>query len=159
MKILLVCMGNICRSPSAEGVVRHYLEISGLARTVTVDSAGTHGYHAGEPADPRAQRAAAKRGFDLSRKRARRVRSDDFERYDLILAMDRDNLRALERGCPESHREKLGLFMFYGTRFQGAEVPDPYYGGPDGFDYVLDMLEDGAHGLMEALRTRLLVGH
>ena len=157
MKVLLVCMGNICRSPTAEAVVRHYLEISGLAPIVTVDSAGVTGYHTGEPPDPRAQRAAAQRGFDLSKIRARRVRPDDYHRFDLILAMDRDNLKTLERNCPSEQRGKLALFTRYARRNRDAEVPDPYYGGPEGFHRVLDMLEDAASGLVQELRGKVPV--
>ncbi len=155
MKVLLVCMGNICRSPSAEGVLRHYLELAGLARIISVDSAGTHGYHSGEPPDPRAQRAAARRGIDLSAQRARCVQPRDFDEFDLILAMDRDNLNALQRECPPHRRQKLALFTRYSARNPNADIPDPYYGGPDGFDRVLDMLEDAVRGLVDELRRRL----
>jgi len=155
MKVLLVCMGNICRSPSAEGVLRHYLELGGLAKRVTVDSAGTYGYHEGAPPDPRAQKAAIRRGIDIGRLRARAVEPEDFERFDMILAMDRDNLEDLHRACPPHRQDRLGLFMRYSSRHAGADVPDPYYGGPDGFERVLDLLEDAARGLTEELRRRL----
>lgn len=146
-------MGNICRSPTAEGVLRHYLEVGGLAGRVEVDSAGTHGYHRGEAPDQRAQKAALRRGISLARIRSRRVIDEDYARFDLILAMDRDNLAALERACPEEERGKLGLFMRFARRHGNDEVPDPYYGGPDGFEVVLDMIEDAATGLVEAIRA------
>ena len=152
-RILLVCMGNICRSPTAEGVLRAHLARAGLAG-VEVDSAGTLGYHAGEPPDPRAQKAAAKRGYDLSRLRARRVKDADFLRFDMILAMDKDNLSALKQACPLAQRDRLGLFLQYARRFREEEVPDPYYGSPEAFEYVLDLAEDAAEGLVEALKQR-----
>ncbi|GAB4180869.1 MAG: low molecular weight protein-tyrosine-phosphatase [Rhodocyclaceae bacterium] len=155
MKVLLVCMGNICRSPSAEGVLRHYLALSGLAKRVFIDSAGTYGYHVGAPPDARAQKAAIRRGIDISRLRARPVEPEDFERFDMILAMDRDNLEDLRRLCPPHHQEKIELFMRYSGRERDADVPDPYYGGPDGFERVLDMIEDAARGLADELRRRI----
>jgi len=154
MRILLVCMGNICRSPSAEGVVRNLIDTNKLGGKVYVDSAGTHAYHAGEPPDPRAQRAALRRGIDLSGLRARRIVPEDFEEFDLILAMDRDNLQDLYSVCPEQHRHKIDLFMRYAHRFDAEEVPDPYYGAEKGFDVVLDMVEDAAQGLLRTLRPR-----
>lgn len=151
MKILFCCMGNICRSPTAEGVVRARLEAAGLAERVDVDSAGTHAHHVGSRPDPRASAAAAARGVDLSRIRARKVDSEDFLRFDRIYAMDRDNLRNLERHCPESQRHKLALFLDHAGRFDEEEVPDPYYGGPAGFERVLDLIEDAADGLVRDL--------
>jgi protein-tyrosine phosphatase len=153
-RILLVCMGNICRSPTAEGVLRTHLGRAGLAATVEVDSAGTLGYHAGEPPDGRAQKAAAKRGYDISRLRARRVKDADFLRFDMILAMDRDNLASLKHACPTAQHDRLGLFLDYARNFADEEVPDPYYGGPEAFEYVLDLAEDAAIGLIEALRQQ-----
>lgn len=155
IQILLVCMGNICRSPTAEGVLRQRLLNAGLAHRVIVDSAGTHGYHVGEPPDPRAQEAAAARGYDLSRLVARQVNRQDFHDFDLILAMDRANLAHLERLCPTQHRRKLRLFLSYSRRYPGREVPDPYYGGRDGFEQVLDMIEDAVDGLIDSLRQEL----
>jgi protein-tyrosine phosphatase len=154
MRILLVCMCNNCRSPSAEGMVRYLLKNNKLDDKINVDSAGTHAYHAGEPPDPRAQRAAQRRGIDLSRLRARRIAPTDFEEFDLILAMDRENLEELHTACPERHRHKIDLFMRYARSFDTDEVPDPYYGGEKGFDVVLDMVEDAAQGLLETLRQR-----
>lgn len=153
-RILLVCMGNICRSPTAEGVLRYYIKINGLDDKVEVDSAGTHDYHVGEPADTRARRAAQRRGFDLSGLRARHVEAADFEHFDLILAMDRDNLQRLTHACPEKHRGKLGLFLRYATGHAHDEVPDPYFGADDGFELVLDLIEDAAQGLVDSLRGR-----
>lgn len=153
-RILFVCMGNICRSPTAEAVVRHVIKNKGLESIIEVDSAGTHDYHLGEAPDPRAQRVALKRGIDLSGLRARRVEPADFERFDLLLAMDRENLAILRRACPPEYRVKLGLFMKYAAQFDAEEVPDPYFGGERGFDLVLDMAEDAARGLIEALASR-----
>lgn len=150
-RILFVCMGNICRSPSAEGVVRKIIKDNGLESIFKVDSAGTHGYHVGEPPDPRTCEAALRRGIDLSGKRARKVVPEDFERFDLLLAMDRDNLALLQRGARPEHHAKLGLFMHYARHHQGEEVPDPYYGGARGFELVLDMVEDAGQGLIETL--------
>lgn len=147
-RILFVCMGNICRSPTAEGVTRALAEKKGVAAFFEFDSAGTHGYHIGNPPDARARQAAAKRGYDLSPLKARQVNTFDFDRFDRILAMDRDNLELLLQACPEEHHGKLGLFLEYASRSTKDEVPDPYYGGPDGFERVLDMIEDAADGLL-----------
>ena len=152
-RILVVCMGNICRSPTAEGVLRVRVETSGLAERVEIDSAGTHAYHVGNPPDRRAQAAAKARGYDLSGLRARKVCGADFIRFDHILAMDRDNLALLREACPPEHRHKLNLFLEYAANFEEDEVPDPYYGGPDGFEHVLALIEDGARGLIGALKT------
>ena len=151
VRILFVCMGNICRSPTAEGVVRAHLERAGMATEVELDSAGTHGYHIGKPPDDRAMQAAAGRGYDLSPLRARRVSEFDFVRFDRILAMDRDNLDLLRQACPPEHRHKLGLFLEYSKNFAEREVPDPYYGGAEGFAHVLDLVEDAAQGLIDKL--------
>lgn len=151
MRVLLVCMGNICRSPTAEGVVRKYVENAGLLHSVDVDSAGTHAYHVGEPPDQRSQKAAAKRGYDLSKLRARRVEAGDFLRFDLILAMDRDNLSMLMDACPVEERYRIKLFLEYAENLSEKEVPDPYYGGPAGFERVLDLIEAGASGLVKNL--------
>jgi protein-tyrosine phosphatase len=151
-RILFVCMGNICRSPTAEGVTSKLLINNKLEYFIKVDSAGTHGYHIGEPPDPRTREAAMKRGIDLSGLRARKVVPEDFERFDLLLAMDHDNLALLKRGARPEHHAKLGLFMSYASRFDTDEVPDPYYGGERGFELVLDMAEDAARGLIEALQ-------
>ena len=148
--VLFVCTGNICRSPTAEAIFRKLATDAGMA--VTADSAGTHGYHIGEPPDSRAQKAAAKRGYDLSALRARTIERADFQRFDLILAMDEEHHAILSRIAGSSADHKLKLMMSYAQRFKEREVPDPYYGGPQGFERVLDMLEDAARGLLESLR-------
>lgn len=153
-KILFVCMGNICRSPTAEGVFRRYLANHQLDGEIEVDSAGTHGYHVGEAPDQRTQRAAASRGYDLSSIRARKVAPQDIEYFDLILAMDRNNLEVLRRLCPKERQDRLGLFMDYARNFEDDEVPDPYYGLGHGFDLVLDMVEDASEGLVERLKKQ-----
>lgn len=153
-RILFVCMGNICRSPTAEGVVSNIIINNRLEDLIKVDSAGTHGYHIDEPPDRRTREAALRRGVDLSGLRARKVVPEDFERFDLLLAMDRDNLALLKRGARPEHHAKLGLFMRYASRFEVEEVPDPYYGGEEGFELVLDMAEDAGQGLIEALLDR-----
>jgi len=134
--------------------MKHIIENNEMEHIINVDSAGTHAYHAGDPPDPRAQRAAKRRGIDLSHLRARRIAPSDFEEFDLILAMDRENLQELHSACPERHRHKIELFMRYARSFDADEVPDPYYGGEKGFDVVLDMVEDAAQGLLETLRQR-----
>jgi protein-tyrosine phosphatase len=148
--VLFVCTGNICRSPTAEAIFRKLAADAGMA--VSADSAGTHAYHVGEPPDPRAQKAAAKRGYDLSALRARVVEDADFQRFDLILAMDQEHYAILSRsaGSPADH--KLKLMMSYARCFKERDVPDPYYGGPKEFERVLDMLEDAAGGLLQSLR-------
>jgi len=147
-------MGNICRSPTAEGVVRVYMERAGLTPEVELDSAGTHGYHIGKPPDDRARKTAAERGYDLSALRARQVSEFDFVRFDRILAMDRDNLHLLRQACPAEHRHKLGLLLDYSRNFTEREVPDPYYGGAEGFEHVLDLVEDAASGLIDSLTRK-----
>ena len=154
-RILFVCMGNICRSPTAEGVTRTLAERGGLAAGFEFDSAGTHGYHIGNAPDARATKAAAARGYDLSSLKARRVDSADFARFDRILAMDRDNLELLRQACPPEHHGKLGLFLEFASRNDEDEVPDPYYGGPEGFEHVLDLIEDAARGLLNHTAKRL----
>jgi len=144
IKVLFVCTGNICRSPTAEGVLRHFIAAEGLTGMIEADSAGTHGYHVGEPPDPRTIEAAAARGFDLTPLRARKVVRADFERFDLILAMDRGHLAHLEALRPVGARAAVKLFLSYHPGESGeslADVPDPYYGGPAGFEEVLDLVE------------------
>ncbi|HYS76997.1 MAG TPA: low molecular weight protein-tyrosine-phosphatase [Burkholderiales bacterium] len=150
--VLFVCTGNICRSPTAEAIFRKLAADAGMAEAVTSDSAGTHGYHVGEPPDPRAQKAAAKRGYDLSALRARTIEDADFQRFDLILAMDQEHHAILSRIGGPSADHKLKLMMSYAQRFKERDVPDPYYGGPQGFERVLDLLEDAASGLLRSLR-------
>jgi len=147
MKILFVCMGNICRSPTAEGVFSHLVTQAGLQ--ISVDSAGTHDYHVGEPPDLRSQRAALKRGIDLSGLRARQVTQADFTKFDYILAMDRHNYQLLQSLCPPEQRHKLHLFLDFAPELNRRDVPDPYYEG--GFEYVLDLVEAASRGLLNAL--------
>jgi protein-tyrosine phosphatase len=148
-------MGNICRSPTAEGVLRQYIKMNHIGDKVEVDSAGTHGYHVGEAPDSRTQRAASVRGYNLSQFRARKVARQDLDYFDLILAMDKSNLDNLRRIATPEQQEKLGLFMDYSKNFDDDEVPDPYYGLGHGFDLVLDMIEDASQGLIENIKQRL----
>jgi protein-tyrosine phosphatase len=154
MRVLFVCMGNICRSPTAEGVFRHRLLQAGLHERVTVDSAGTGDWHVGKAPDGRSSQAALSRGYDLSSLRARQVLSDDFQRFDLILAMDHDNLARLQALRPASGGAELDLYL---RRYALAldEVPDPYYGGADGFEQVLDLIEQASDALLAEIRGRL----
>lgn len=154
-RVLLVCMGNICRSPTAEAVLRHYIRNHRLGDKVEVDSAGTHGYHVGEAPDARTQRAARARGYDLSQLRARKVARQDLDYFDLILAMDKSNLDNLKRMATPEQLGRIKLFMDYARNFDDEEVPDPYYGLGHGFDLVLDMVEDASKGLVEVIKTDL----
>jgi protein-tyrosine phosphatase len=154
MRILFVCMGNICRSPTAEGVFRHALAQHGLDFILEIDSAGTHDYHIGEPPDRRASAAAQSRGIDLTALRARQVAEHDFARFDLILAMDEQNLEELQRRASPAHRDRIKLIMDYAPAAARRIVPDPYYGGPLGFEEVLDLLEQAAEGLIQELTKR-----
>jgi protein-tyrosine phosphatase len=156
LSILMVCMGNICRSPSAQGVLWRKLVAAGLHDVVSVDSAGTHAYQDGSPPDHRSVAAAAKRGYAIEAMRARRVEAKDFERFDLVLAMDAENLAHLVEICPARHQDRLRLLMEFATRHPGVrEVPDPYYGAPFGFDVVLDLVEDACEGLVAHLGEHL----
>ena len=154
-KVLFVCMGNICRSPTAEGVFRQAVETAGLIKKITIDSAGTISSHAGDSPDKRAQQAAYRRGYDLSRIRGRQVSLNDFHEFDYILAMDRDNLANLQRICPKEQSHKLRLFLEFSQKYHHQEVPDPYFGGSQGFEKVLDMIEDGSKGLLEEIAVNL----
>jgi len=147
-------MGNICRSPTAEAVARALAEREGLLESFEFDSAGTHGYHIGKPPDGRAIDVAALRGYDLSSLKARQVSQYDFERFDHILAMDEDNLSLLRKACPEHHWGKLKLFLEFAEDREEREVPDPYYGGPEGFANVLDLVENAARGLLRQVLQR-----
>ncbi len=153
--VLFVCMGNICRSPTAEGVFRKYVADAGLGDDIQTDSAGTHAYHSGEPADRRAQAAASRRGFSLEGIRARRVTDADYENFDYILAMDEDNLVVLRERAPESRLNKVRLFLEFAESRPETDVPDPYYGGAAGFERVLDLVEEASRGLLETLRSKL----
>jgi protein-tyrosine phosphatase len=147
-------MGNICRSPTAEGVLRHKLALRGMSNVVEVASAGTHAHHIGDAPDPRAQAHAAKRGYDLSKQRARRLRSEDFANFDHLLAMDWDNLALMEEKCSPEHKRKVGLLMRFARKHDTPIVPDPYYGGLNGFEVVLDYIEDACDGLIEVALAR-----
>jgi len=154
VSVLFVCMGNICRSPTAEGVFRKHVSDAGLDAAIQTDSAGTHAYHGGEPADRRAHAAAARRGFSLEGIRARKVTDEDFDQFDFILAMDEDNLMVLQERAPEEQRSKVRLFLEFAESRHENEVPDPYYGGSAGFERVLDLVEEASQGLLETLRNR-----
>jgi protein-tyrosine phosphatase len=155
--ILFVCMGNICRSPTAEGVFRAKVAQAGLANKIKIDSAGTHNYHPGSPPDERSQAHAIQRGYDLSKLRARQVLDADYAEFDLILAMDWDNLALLQADCPAKHAHKLKLFMSFAdpALMLGETVPDPYRGGEPDFERVLDLLEAASAGLLEHLQNCL----
>lgn len=154
ISVVFVCMGNICRSPTAEAVFRAKVEEAGLAQQILIDSVGTHDYHIGKPPDTRTQHAAKQRGYDMSMLRGRQVEVADFTRFDYVLAMDNANMAILYRLCPKEQRDRLGLFLEYASRYREREVPDPYYGGEDGFERVLDMVEDGAAGLLLHIRKQ-----
>ena len=155
VKVLFVCMGNICRSPTAHGVFRELVRREGLEERIEIDSAGTHAYHVGNPPDQRAQETARSRGIDLSDLRARQVEPGDFRRYDYILAMDEENHAILEELCPPGYEDRVRLFLDFAPGLGVSEVPDPYYGGAQGFEYVFDLVEAASHGLLEDIRGRL----
>ena len=156
IRVLMVCTGNICRSPTAEGVLRRKLAAAGLQDQVEVASAGTVDYHAGSPPDHRAQQSARRRGYDLSRQRARQLRVEDFERFDLVVAMDPDHVVRMVELCPGPLAGRIRLLMeFSPRRPRGMGVPDPYYGAPAGFERVLDLIEEACDGLMKDLQARL----
>ena len=151
VKVLFVCMGNICRSPTAEGVFRHKVKQNNLQDQISIDSAGTHAYHVGNPPDQRAQDAALKRDVDLSSQRARRVSADDFSEFDYVIAMDESNMDDLLSICPAGYEDRLHLFLAFSDSEQ-SEVPDPYYGQGRGFEIVLNLVEDASEGLLEHIR-------
>jgi len=148
-KVLFVCLGNICRSPTAEAVFRHRAAKAGME--VFIDSAGTGAWHAGEPPDSRAREAGARRGYSFAGQTARAVIDEDFEDFDLILAMDRKNLSNLRSRAPNHTEAKVQLFLEYAENPSVLEVPDPYYGGDAGFEHVLDLIEAASDGLIHAL--------
>jgi len=153
MKILFVCLGNICRSPTAEIVFREIAAREAPDLRVEIDSAGTAAYHVGSPPDSRTRQAALRRGYDMSALRARVVEPQDFGRFDLILAMDRQNFDALRQRAPATAHQRIRLFLEFAPDADTTEVPDPYYGGPNGFEEVLDLVEAAARGLLEHVRT------
>lgn len=154
VSVLFVCLGNICRSPTAEAVFRKLVSDAGLEARVHIDSAGTASYHEGAPPDARALAAAKARGFDLSGIRARRIVRDDFEEFDLVLAMDEDNLGDLKEIVPAGARARIALLLDYAPKRSERSVPDPYYGGRNGFERVLDLVTEACAGLVEELRRR-----
>jgi protein-tyrosine phosphatase len=149
VKVLFVCTGNICRSPTAAGVFAHFVAKAGLAARITVESAGTHDYHVGNPPDPRTQDHARRRGYDLSALRARQVRRRDFAECDLVVAMDRDHLEILQANCAPEHQGKLRMLI------KGRDVPDPYYGGAEGFERVLDLVEGACLALLDEVKSKV----
>lgn len=155
VSVLIVCTGNICRSPTGEGVLRHLAEKRGLAGRIEIQSAGTHDYHVGDCPDPRTVKHARKRGYDLSALRASQVSGEDFHRFDYILAMDRGHLRILRNMAPDDARARLGLFLEASARWRGEDVPDPYYGGVEGFERVLDMVEEAAERWLDRIQAEL----
>lgn len=152
MNVLFVCMGNICRSPMAEGIFRREIAKAGLMDKVHIDSAGTHSYHVGSKPDQRAQNAANKRGVNISGLRGRQVADVDFEKFDYILAMDTVNLNNLKRRAPARLHGKLRLLLSYSRKYPNLDVPDPYYGGISGFEENLDMIEDAVQGLIKEIQ-------
>ena len=154
LKVLFVCMGNICRSPTAEGVLRQHARLAGLSEAFEIDSAGTHNYHPDAPPDSRSQTHAKQRGYDLSDLRARQITDADFERFDLILTMDWDNQALTEAACPPPLRQKVRRFAEFFITQDDAVVPDPYFGGDGGFAHVLDLCEDGARGLIQYVNRK-----
>lgn len=153
-RILFVCLGNICRSPTAEAVFRDLVGRAAAGLAIEVESAGTHGYHAGSAPDQRAIVAARRRGIDMSGLRARKVVPADFERFDLLLAMDEQNLRQLQQLAPAEFRSRVRLFLDFAPQLRRRDVPDPYYGDATGFEEVLDLVEEAARGLLAALNVR-----
>lgn len=154
--VLFVCMGNICRSPTADAVFNHHARLAGLEHLIHIDSAGTHAYHIGEPPDRRSQQTALKRGYNMQGLRARKVVQEDFLRFQYILAMDHHNLEELQQNCPPQYANRLGLFLQYSDHWKAhQEVPDPYYGGNRGFERVLDLVEDASQGLLRHILSNL----
>ena len=153
VKVLFVCMGNICRSPTAHGVFEQLIKDEKLTERLEIDSAGTHAYHVGEPPDRRAQETAQKRGIDLSYIKARKIQESDFEYYDYVLAMDKDNYDILDQACPVDYKSKLSLFLDFAPEHAFDEVPDPYYGGIRGFENVFDMVDAASKGLLKDIKS------
>ncbi len=153
VNVLFVCMGNICRSPSAEGYFQHIVKQAGLEDKIKTDSAGTHAYHIGSPPDNRAQAAATKRGINLSTLRGRKIEPADFKKFDYVLAMDDSNYTDLE-DVAGGTVDNLYMFLKFAEHFSETEVPDPYYGGDQGFEHVLDLIEDASQGLLSDIKVR-----
>ncbi len=151
VNVVFVCMGNICRSPTAEGVFRHVVQAKNLQDVIKMDSAGTHAYHIGESPDSRSQATANSRGVDLSAQRARKVEANDFDRFDYVIAMDRSNYENLKVLATPNQQKKLHLLMNFTSTWDDAEVPDPYYGAGDGFTTVFDMVQSASEGLLETI--------
>jgi len=154
-KVLFICMGNICRSPTAHGVFRQYVSDAGLSHLIEVDSAGTHAYHVGEEPDARSQAHAIKRGYDLSDLQARQVCDKDFNDYDLLLVMDWDNYALTEQMSPDNKKHKIRRLTEFCKTLEAAVIPDPYYKGAEGFEEVLDLVEDACDGLLEHIKARI----
>lgn len=154
VKVMFVCMGNICRSPTAHGVFRKLVEDEGYSDDIYIESSGTHAYHVGEPPDTRAQQTAHQRGIDLSDLRGQRVKLSDFAEFDYILPMDQDNYDILLSDSPKEHREKIMMFLNFAPAITVSDVPDPYYGGAGGFDQVFDMVEAGSRGLLDDIMQK-----
>ena len=152
-KVLFVCMGNICRSPMAEGMFRHAIKAAGLESQVQIDSAGTHSYHVGSPPDARAQQASKKRGIDISSQRSRQVTDKDFSEYDYLLVMDGANYAHLIRRAPPEHQPKVRRLLSFSRKYPNLDVPDPYYGGTQGFEENLDMIQDAVSHLVREIET------
>jgi len=152
IKVLFVCMGNICRSPTAHAVFQKFVDDIGLNEVIEIDSAGTYGYHIGKKPDSRATSAAANRGYDLSVLRARKIEQSDFEKFDYLLAMDSENYEDLESKCDRQYKHKIKLFLEFAPHVEVQEVPDPYYGGLKGFEAVLDLVEDASKGLLKHIK-------
>jgi protein-tyrosine phosphatase len=150
-RILFVCLGNICRSPMAEGVFRNLVEEEGLAHRFEIDSAGLGAWHLGQAPDARAQAAARRRGIDISGQSARQVSEEDFDRFDLLLVMDRSNFAEIKRRAPVESHAKIRPFLDFAAKAGAKDVPDPFYGGTEGFDHALDLIEEAARGLLAAL--------
>jgi len=155
VKVLFVCMGNICRSPTAEGVFKGLVEEAGLSHVIETDSAGTHSYHVGAEPDSRAQTVALTRGFDLSGLRGRKFVAEDFVEFDYLLAMDEENYSNMDTIRPDNAKGSLHLFLDFAPNVKEKEVPDPYYGGPKGFERVFDMVEDASQGLLDQIKKSL----
>ena len=155
ISVLFVCTGNICRSPTAEGVFRQKVEKASLENIILIDSAGTIAFHTGESPDPRSQQAAKNRGIDLSDLQARPINAQDFDEFDFLIALDRSHLEAMQKQAPENCTAQVRLLMDFASDADIEDVPDPYYGGPDGFEDVLNLIEDAAEGLLQEVRKDL----